>query len=587
MMLPWLSMHPSDETLSRLADRSEIERMRWRAGRHLARCARCRGEVAAIEALGEAARGLRGPALPPALGRRVAERRRLAGPVAPSSLEAAAEGSLAGGRRRPSTAQRWGGVAVAAAIVLFALAGPIWHRRTLAAASEGEASIYPRYPRPGTTVGVRFLPGARWQGGDTLWAWGIVDLRTPDRTNGRLASVTVGAALVRGRDGAYRGRVVLPDDALSGVINIAGFSGATLLPRSVARLVVLTAAPQGDRPSLDALESAVYNDRYIMRAPIVADAFARWAPSHPMRWLVENVSGRPRRPFDWTRFFDSEQRRFATLTEQLRDRTDLRPAEMAGMAGLAYRIEEPEIAAEWTERLLREHPGDPWALELRARQIHEMELRSAPHDSIAALIPSLDSLYPTSRASRGVLYDLTRITSRQADPATRRRWQLRAARAGIIGAPGYLGQPPAFSDPELRDSIAAYARELVRRHPAPASWNGPMNLLDPGLQRVIGYSLLASAALARHEYPAALALSDSARLGSCVWPARGTNALARLALGDTAAAIPALAGYGRAPGAVVPDSARQLLGSYFNPQQWQAAVDSAERGRRSCRRQGT
>ena len=30
MMLPWLSMHPSDETLSRLADRSEIERMRWR-----------------------------------------------------------------------------------------------------------------------------------------------------------------------------------------------------------------------------------------------------------------------------------------------------------------------------------------------------------------------------------------------------------------------------------------------------------------------------------------------------------------------------------------------------------------------------
>jgi hypothetical protein len=304
-----------------------------------------------------------------------------------------------------------------------------------------------------------------------------------------------------------------------------------------------------------------------------------------MRWLVENESGRPRRPFDWTRFFDSEQRRFARLTEQMRSRTDLRPAEMAGMAGLAYRIEEPGIAAEWTERLVRTHPDDPWALDLRAKQIHEMELRSAPTDSIVALIPSLDSLYPTSRVSRGVLFNITLITNRYADSTVRRRWELRAARVGIVARSGF-GQGPAFDDPQLRDSIEVYARELVSRDPAPIPWNGPMNLINPELQRAFGYSLLATVALARHEYRMAVALSDSARISGCVWPAQGTRALALLAAGDTASAVPMLAAYGRGPGAVDADSARRLLGSHFNPQQWQAAVDSVERVRLSCRRQG-
>jgi len=70
-----MSTHPSDETLSRLADQSELERMRSRAGRHLARCERCRGEIAAIAALGDAARALPEPALPASLRARVDERR--------------------------------------------------------------------------------------------------------------------------------------------------------------------------------------------------------------------------------------------------------------------------------------------------------------------------------------------------------------------------------------------------------------------------------------------------------------------------------------------------------------------------------
>ena len=589
MTMLTMSMHPSDEALSRLADQSEIERMRSRAGRHLVRCDRCQAEVAAIGTLGNAARAIPEPALPPSLGERIAERRRSEGaisdPAVAPVLGAPAERAQANPGQR--AAKRWTMGGIAAAIALIALVVPTWRHHTLAAASNGEASIYPRYPRPGATLGVRFVPKAGWRGGDTLWAWGVIDLGGAPRDGHRVTWVSIGAPLVRDGDGDYRGRVVLPDDALSGALNIQATVGPAMLPQSLAKLVVLTGTASGDRPSLDALESAVYNDRYFFNSPVLADAFARWAPSHPMRWLVDDAARRRRRSFNWMRFFDSEERRFARLTAQLNSRSDVRPAEIAGMAGLAYRIEEPAVAAEWTDRLLREHPDDPWALDLRLQQIHEMELRSAPVDSIALLIPSLDSLYPTSRLGGALLYGVTVIVDRYADAATQRRWKLRAARGGRIESFGYLGESPDFDDPELRDSIAAFAREMVSRGPAPARWNGSMNLPNPELQRAVGYSRLASVALARHDYRLAAAQSDSARISGCVWPAQGTKARALLALGDTAAALPLLAAFARGPHPVVPDSARRLLGSRFNPPRWQATVDSVERARLACRRQRT
>ena len=54
-----MRMHPNEETLSRLADLSEIERARSRAGRHVARCGECAAAIAAMRALGDAARAIR------------------------------------------------------------------------------------------------------------------------------------------------------------------------------------------------------------------------------------------------------------------------------------------------------------------------------------------------------------------------------------------------------------------------------------------------------------------------------------------------------------------------------------------------
>ncbi|HET9003678.1 MAG TPA: hypothetical protein VFN39_06710 [Gemmatimonadaceae bacterium] len=583
-----MSMHPSDETLSRLADLSEIDRMRSRAGRHVARCGRCRGEIAAIEALGEAVRALPEPVLPDALGARIAERRRSDGPTAPSHAGA---GVLVdgGADTRPvrhwSTKKRTAIAAAAAVIVLAALVGPAWRRHVLAAAAPGRATMFPLYPRPGAPVGIRFVPAPDWAGGDTLWISGVIDRRFQPNGPRRRGAIPVTALLLREHDGAYRGRLVLPADALSGALTVMNAPAPGPHVRWLARLLVLTSDTSNARPSLDAMESAVYNDRGILAEQSLSDAFARWAPGHPMRWLVD-VSRARRGPFDWLQFFTNGERRFARITTQLNARTDVRAGELAGMATLAYRLEEPAAAAAWTDRLVREHPGDPWTIDLRAQQIHEMELRGAPEDSIAPLIPSLDTLFVQSHGQVGDMYRVVSIVRNRGDSAMQRRWSLRAARAGTFFPSELRGRQVIFRDRDMQDSVEAFAREVLADGAGRALWNSSTYMQDPRVERALAYSYLASIALARQEYRTAVSLTDSARLSECAAMGQDTRALALLALGDTAAALPYLAAFGKNSIMLTPDSARTLLGSQFDPGRWQHAVDSVDAVRQLCRRRG-
>ena len=581
-----MSMHPSDETLSRLADQSEIERMRSRAGRHAARCERCRGEIAAIEALGEAVRAMAEPALPDAVRVRVAERRRSEGLLAPALVGAPAVAARNDNapRRHWSTKKRSAIAAAAAVIVLGALLGPMWRRHVLAAAAPGQATMFPLYPRPGATVGLRFVPAPDRVGGDTLWVTGVIDRRYQPNAARAPGPTPVAALLLRERDGGYRGRVTLPGDALSGALTIMTEPVAGPRTRRLAKLLVLTADPSGARPSLDAMESAVYHDRSFMVEKTLSDAFARWAPGHPMRWLVE-VSRARRGPFDWLQFFSSGERRFAQLTTQLNARKNVRAGELAGMAGLAYRLEEPAAAAEWTDRLVREHPGDPWTIDLRAQEIHEMELREAPEDSIQRLIPSLDTLFMQAHGQVADMYRVIMIVGNHADSATQRRWSLRAARAGRFFPNEFFGRQVIFRDPALQDSVEAFAREVLAQGAKSTLSNSSIYMGDPRIERARAYSYLASVALARRQYREAVALTDSSRLSECAWMGQDTRALALIALGDTAAALPYLAAFGKNSTVLTADSARTRLGSRFDPLRWQQAVDSVDAARQACRRQ--
>jgi hypothetical protein len=248
------------------------------------------------------------------------------------------------------------------------------------------------------------------------------------------------------------------------------------------------------------------------------------------------------------------------------------------MAAFAYRLEEPEAGARWTERLIREHPEDPHALDLRVQQIHEMELRGAPRDSIAALIPSLDTLYDRAAGKVFVPYGLDALINNNADSAAKRRWLLRSARSGRyfgndFGTPGR----EAFRDAELRDSITAYAREVLA-HPEERDRRTAL------VERSRAWSYLARAAAARGEYRAAIALTDSSRVSPCIWVGQDTRAMALIASGDTARALPLMAAWGAGGMLITPDSAQRVLGSHFTMSRWRAAVDSVEAMRQSCRR---
>jgi hypothetical protein len=584
MTMLTMSMHPSDETLSRLADQSEVERMRLRAGRHVARCARCAAEIAAIVALGDTAREMPDVPLPTVLLERIEASRRAGPPPADVNDPAGGAPERTSGNQRMRarwlTHPRRVALAAAAAIVVAALVAPIWHRHAQAAASHGEATMFPRYPRPGATVGIRFVPASHWSGRDTLWALGIVDLRVSPTARSRVGYLDVAAPLVRDRDGAYQGRVVLPDDALSGAITI--WTAPILGPgvQRVAKLMILTAGATPDRPSLDAMESAVYNERSFMARSSLADVFARWAPNHPMRWLVADAAQRTG-VFDWLRYFDSAERRFARLSSQLAQKKSLRAAEIAGMAGLAYQIEEPDTAAVWTDRLVREHPDDPAALDLRVQEIHQLELRRASKDSIRRLIPSLDTLFERNGGRIFNIYTLRTVVANNADSITAYRWLLREARAGSYFSTVVTRGREQFADPELRDSVEAFARDVLANrflleHGAPEGW-------FVSLSRPRAYASLASIALARGNYQRALGLTDSARVNGCIWPAQDTRALAFIASGDTADAVPLLAGYGVGGIFLTPDSAARILGSYFTPERWKQAVDSAAAVMRQCR----
>ena len=103
----------------------------------------------------------------------------------------------------------------------------------------------------------------------------------------------------------------------------------------------------------------------------------------------------------------------------------------------------------------------------------------------------------------------------------------------------------------------------------------------------IGQSPLTLARLrAVLEGPVTVSLTDSARLSECAAMGQDTRALALLALGDTAAAMPYLAAFGKNSSILTPDSASKLLGSRFDQSRWRQAVDSVEAVRQGCRRRG-
>ena len=572
MIANWMSLHPSDETLSRIADQSETERRRSRAGRHASRCARCSAELETIAALGEAARAVPEAELPPSLWRRI-ETSEVASDVSSPRdglrlLDGDASVPRGNARRRALVA-----LAAAAAVAAVFLLWPTVHRSELAAADADRLRISPRYPRAGTTARVRFVPPAGTRPADTLWLEG--DLRVANGDGWEWFPVGVPVVLEHGE---YAGLLTLPEGALGGSLRLVEMRSGAANERALGSVVVLT-SDGGDtqRPSIDALEAATARGfgPWESRDRIAAE-FARWAPNHPMRWTLDRVKSSGG-ALDWLGYFTSKERRFARLTDALGRRKTVRPGELAGMVALAYQIEEPGLAAEWSERLLRDYPRSPWSLDVRVAEIHAMELRSAPRDSIITLIPSLDSVLGSVRGIPDDHWTAQDLIERYEDSTAMRRWKLRMAAAGQ-GVRGFdfTGRQTELADREMRDSAEAGARRSLARL---AGVGGP----EARRTRAFLYGQLASIALARGEPRRVLALTDSSRVDSCRWVGRDTRGLAYLALGDTSGARPMLlplAG-GEWSGSA---AAQRALGLDMSDPRVKQSADSAARAAMHCGR---
>lgn len=572
MISTLLSLHPSDETLSRLADQTEIVRGRTRAGRHALHCPRCRETLATYRALGDAARDIADDQPSPALHARVVSAFRetaIAPPMVARHVVREGEERVRPGR----AVLRRAGYAAAACVVFAALAWPALRHRELAAADVERLSILPRYPRAGATARVRFVPRAGTRPADTLWLEGEVRAANSDHEE----SFPIGVPVVRDGD-RYRGTLVVPVGALSGSLRLVDTHASAPNARTSGALLLLTSdAVDGDRPSLDALESAAVPDLGPWQlGDRLAAEFARWAPGHPMRWTLERVrsSGGV---LDWLDYFSSKERRFARLSDALGSRKKIRPGELAGMVALAYQIEEPGLAAEWTERLLREYPGSRWSLEMRVAEIHAMELRGAPRDSILAAMPSVDSLL---RSTRGLPHDhwtAQALIERYGDSTTARLWRLRQAAEGDgVRGGEFTGRQVQLADHELRDSAEAGANRRLARL---VGVGGP----EAARSRALVYGQLASVALSRGDPRRALALTDSTRLDSCRWVGRDTRGLAYLAVGDSVAArklLLPLAG-GEWSGAA---AAQRALGLGMSDPRVRQSADSAAHAAMQCGR---
>jgi hypothetical protein len=575
----WM-LHPGGEVLSRLADQSQLERRRSRAGRHVDSCPTCTAAIASLHALGQVARAMPDTQPTTRLWARI-EAARLPGDANSRATSADHESSpMPMSVRRSVGAPPWrrvvGIAAVATIAVVSALLWPSRATRDLLAASPDRLVLSPTRPTAGSRIDVRFIPGTHEVTRDTLWL-AVTIAYAPGVSTGR--GVEGGEdfryALLRSAAGDFRASFDLPIEAAAAVVDVGDLRGRPLVANSALRQVLVTSTSVGGRPRLDALERASALRLGFARQQLATE-FTRWAPDHPLRYVLADDGQPSSSILDWVRRFTMRQRTLGRLDEALRARTRHRAFELLGMIDLAYALEEPGIARYWTDVLVREHPEEPRTLLARTRALHQMELDGTPRDSIAALLPLLDTLYVRSGGRLIDAWAISSLVRNVGDSASVRRWMLREIRGGAIFSYRRAGFD-MLKDAELADSAAAWARETIARRHAPAS-------TEQRFAQVRAYSTLAGAAYWRGDAQSALAFTDSAwRNGDdCLYMSSFARVAALLALGDTLRAEDALAERSYFPDAS-PDSARALLGPQFDAARWKSKVAAAESRERACR----
>lgn len=400
--------HPSFDALSACADQSDLDAARTRTGRHVAKCASCAAVVTEVRALGDAARAAELPGAPEGLWARI-EREASAQPPVGARLTPAPEDvevwrpapalrptvHAAPSRRLRRTHIALG--ALAAAVVLFGVLIVMPGRSPLFATAPSRITFTPFRPAPGSRVQVRYRPTPKMAKYDRLILAGSYLDSTSKPTIGFIDYYGGGlydslTTLHRAPDGDMIGEFTVPSNFRAVWLIVADPTGAINEADGWYSWFLVGGDERG-RPSLSTLLSTLdftgYSD--VSRAQIL-DTLQRYFPDHPAgfatarRYVGHRIFG------DLIEFFTGAERKYASFDAKLEKLPALDAGRIKAMIAFADNIEEPGEAAKWTDRLVREHPDDPQVVGYYAAMLHQMELRSAPADSIRLLVRKLDSL---------------------------------------------------------------------------------------------------------------------------------------------------------------------------------------------------
>ena len=625
-----LDMHPTFDTLSAHADLGDVAAARTRVGRHVAKCAACRDVVAEIGALGESARGMEMEAASPALWDRILLAHESEISPRPASAELAdvnaasrALGAQTSSRvaasadtrigSRPSTARSLrrasrrllvlGGITIAAAGALAAVM-LVPNRSFLMATGPSRLTFSPGRPVPGGTMTVRYRPAPWLASAPRLVLVGryAPPVTRPDSLDEAIGIEVFGDSLTtlkRLGDGSFEGTLRLPSDFLAVRLMVSDSAGEERDADGHYAWLAIGGTISG-APSLDALLAArerpsanfdVSRHTPQTQAVSVADSIQRYFPGHPAGWAYYDKFGLRAGIFDMFRYFDSAERRYASLDAKLWPMPSLDAQRLHDMATFARRIAEPEQARKWTERLVREHPEDPRALRNLAEALHDIELKPVTNiqDSIRPWIPVLDSLYRRSGANMPSLRAID-LVNRYGDSSTKAGWPLRRSMA----LP-FVYRVSVYGLPDTSAQSVALAREFAS---TPCERPSGKFLLGSSMstwryvcemRKSATWSYLSAVDLARVNARGALVNADSGvAYGAphCIpYPAIRARARARIALGDTVGAAQDFAvafGVSR-DNARLRIEAQASLGERYRAAAFDAVADSARQSVLACR----
>jgi hypothetical protein len=615
-----MTFHPTFDTLSAFADATREDVSHASVRRHVRECDTCRTTVAEIRAMGEAARAMPLRQAPADLWARISSRRcedvevaalgsaidGARAPAAPADVAPTANASARG--RGPSSGLRGKSIALGATLAVSAIVASMTlpSRTPLEATGLSRLAVSPARPAPGETVVVRYTPAPYFRHEPRLVLIGRITRRGEVRdVVRRLWAFDADslATLLPQRDGAFVARLTLPRDFRFAQLAVVDSTGDRM-DRDGSSLWTVVGGNADRSPSLDALLSAEENralrighfENHLVSGPrwSIADTIQRYFPGHPAGWAYYTRYGVRRGKFDFLRFFETAERKYASFDDELWPQRMLDADRAHVMFAFAARIEEPLEAAKWATRLAREHPDDPRAFDDLRDAIHLMQLNSTAGlgDSVHTWLPLLIDLSRRSTSSPMASEAIATLAQEYGDSALKAAWPVtRPAHDFVVTG----AAPRTMSLAEERQARVQLAERCDRP--------GGRFSLSAGTTWVVQFcelvrsNLLASLSRLETERGHAslgLVLADSAlRVPRPQWACSAANvhrarAGALLTLGDSARALLDLAvatGQSLAPPREA-DSLLAALGTASDRARFLAVADSARKVVRRCAQEG-